>query len=72
VSKEGQIASDTGHTVREVKDAIHAVKQDMPRSGPVKNPDVSVNTTTGEVYVQRPDGTLGEASIGNIFDYLGG
>jgi hypothetical protein len=68
--RPGQIASDTGYSVRQIKDAIHKVKRDMPRSGPVRNPDVSVNTTSGNVYVKLPDGSRSEDPIGNIFDHL--
>jgi RHS repeat-associated protein len=63
-----KIAQKLGKSVREVKDAIHEVKTDMPRGGPVRNPDVLVDTETGEVYPQTPGGH-GD-SIGNINDHL--
>jgi hypothetical protein len=60
-----------GYSVREIKDAIPAVKRtDLPRSGPVRNPDVSVNTSSGNVYVQLPDGGLGADPIGNLYEFL--
>jgi Pretoxin HINT domain len=70
-ARPSQIASETGYTTREIKDAIHAVKRDLPRSGQRRNPDVLVDTLTGEVYPQLPGGAPGEDAIGNIFDHLG-
>jgi hypothetical protein len=64
--KIGKIASDLGWTEEQVRDAIHKVKNNL-RGGPVKNPDVVVDTSTGEVYPKNPDGTHGD-SIGNIHD----
>ena len=52
---------------REVKDAIHDVKTNIPKSSKIRNPDVMVDTKTGEVYPKTPNGGLGD-SIGNIFD----
>ncbi len=52
-----------------IEDAIHQCKQHMPRSSPIRNPDVVVDKTTGEVYPKLPNGRLGD-SIGNINDYL--
>ena len=67
-----KIAEETGYTRSEINDAIHAVKQDsMPRSGAFRNPDVFVDTNTGEVYVKMPNGSASSDSIGNIFDFLG-
>jgi RHS repeat-associated protein len=63
-----KIAQKLGKSVRDVNDAIHDVKRGMPRGGPVKNPDVLVDTETGEVYPQTPSGH-GD-SIGNINDHL--
>lgn len=70
-SRPGQIADRFDATTREVKDAIHAVKRNMPRSGPVRNPDVMVDLETGEVYPQLPEGGVGD-SIGNILEFLPG
>ncbi len=58
-------------TTRQAKDAIHAVKRNMPRSGPTRNPDVMVDLNTGEVYPQLPEGGVGD-SIGNILEFLPG
>jgi RHS repeat-associated protein len=68
VDKVGKIAKSFGRTEKEIRDAIHAVKRNMDRGGPVRNPDVKVDLTTGEVYPKTPTG-VGD-SIGNIFDYL--
>jgi len=38
--------------------------------GGVRNPDVAVDTSTGEVYPKQPGGGISEDSIGNIYDYL--
>ncbi len=70
-SRPGQIADRFGRTTREVRDAIHAVKRNMPRSGPTRNPDVMVDLNTGEVYPQLPGGAVGD-SIGNILEFLPG
>jgi hypothetical protein len=71
LSRPSQIADRLGVSTREVKDAIHAVKTNLPRSGPIRNPDVVVDAVTGEVFPQLPGGGVGD-SIGNIFDYLPG
>jgi hypothetical protein len=67
--KVGKIATDLGRTAKEVKDAIHKVKQGMPRDAPIRNPDVVVDTSTGEVYPKTQGAGIGD-SIGNIRDYL--
>jgi hypothetical protein len=57
-------------TEREIKDAIHKVKNEgLGRGGPVKNPDVAVSPR-GDVRPKLPDGGLGD-SIGNIYDHIG-
>ena len=65
----GKIASELGRTEKEIRDAIHKAKRNLPKGGPVKNPDVVIDPKTGEVYPKAPDGSIGD-SIGNIFDYL--
>lgn len=45
----------------EIKDAIHAVKKGLPRGGPVRNPDVVVDTVTGEVYPKISGAGLGDS-----------
>ena len=69
--KEGKIANKIGRTVKEVKEAIEKVKQSIPwrSDGKNTNPNVEVDTDTGEVYPKTPDGGIGD-SIGNIFDHL--
>ena len=69
--KLGKIAKITGKSIKEVRKAIENVKKQPGwRNGTNnRNPDVMVDTKTGEVYPKNPDGTLGD-SIGNIFDYL--
>ncbi|MEM9202824.1 MAG: RHS repeat-associated core domain-containing protein [Actinomycetota bacterium] len=69
LSRPSQIAAWLEVSTKEVKDAIHEIKRNLPRGGPVRNPDVEVDIVTGEVYPKLPDGTLGD-SIGNIFDEL--
>ena len=71
LSPPSQIAERLRVSTREVKDAIHAVKTNLPRGGPICNPDVVVDAVTGEVFPQLPGGGVGD-SIGNIFDYLPG
>jgi len=71
LSKPSQIAERLGVSPREVNDAIHALKPNIPSGGPVKNPDVVVDVVSGEVFPQIPGGGLGD-SIGNIFDVLPG
>jgi Pretoxin HINT domain len=68
LSKPSQIAAHFNTTTRKVKDAIHAAKRNLPRGGPIRNPDVVVDPASGEKYPNLPTG-LGD-SIGNIFDYL--
>lgn len=70
ISRPGQIADQFGATAREVKDAIHQAKTNLPRGGPVRNPDVSVDPVSGEIYPQLPGGGFGD-SIGNMWDLLG-
>ena len=70
-SRPSQIAERLGVTTRDVNDAIHALKTDLPRGGPVRNPDVVVDAVSGEVFPQLPGGGIGD-SIGNIFDELPG
>jgi uncharacterized protein RhaS with RHS repeats len=67
--KPNKIADKTGYSPEEIKDAIHKVKKNLPRGGPVRNPDVNVDVNTGEVYPKDGQGGSGD-SIGNIFDHL--
>jgi hypothetical protein len=64
----GEIAHDLGTSPSDVRQAIERTKQDAPLEG---NPDVYVDTRTGEVYPKVRGGGFGD-SIGNIWDYLGG
>jgi RHS repeat-associated protein len=65
--KINEIARKTGLSPKEVRDRIHNAKTNLPKGTGVRNPDVKVDTTTGEVYPQTPDGGIGD-SIGNLFD----
>ncbi|WP_350274913.1 LamG-like jellyroll fold domain-containing protein [Kribbella sp. HUAS MG21] len=73
VSRPNAIANETGYTVKQIKDAIHRVKNDAAWRGvgSRKNPDMLVNPRTGDVHPQLPNGKPGDV-IGNIFDYLPG
>lgn len=64
-----QLADLFNRNRKAIEDAIHECKRALPRSSPVRNPDVVVDKTTGEVYPKLPNGALGD-SIGNIFDFL--
>jgi hypothetical protein len=68
----GSIARKTGYSRKQINDAIHGVKNQggWRGLGGNRNPDVTVDTNTGEVYPQQPDGTPSDDSIGNIYDYL--
>ncbi len=65
----GRLADDLGYTSREIRDAIHAAKRNLP-PGAQRNPDVLVDLKTGEIYPKLPSGSAAEDSIGNIVDYL--
>jgi hypothetical protein len=69
-NRPSQIADSFGASERDVRAAIERIKQDnLPRGGPIRNPDVVVDLRTGEVYPQLPNGGRGD-SIGNLHDYL--
>ncbi|MBT2544830.1 hypothetical protein J7E99_30010 [Streptomyces sp. ISL-44] len=72
-SRPAAIAKATGLSVKQVKDAIHKVKNQAAWRGigGNKNPDMLIDPKTGEVYPQMPDGSPGD-SIGNIFDHIPG
>ncbi|WP_157407372.1 hypothetical protein [Actinomadura atramentaria] len=70
----GEIArnyDDGDHSIREIRDAIHAVKNKAKWRGlgSNKNPDMVVDIRTGEVYPRTPKG-ISDDSIGNIGDFL--
>jgi len=67
--KIGKLAQELKKTEKQIRDAIHKVKENLKGSGPKRNPDVKVDPATGEVYPMNPNGSLGD-SIGNIFDFL--
>lgn len=71
-SNVGKIARQLRYTPKQINDAIHAVKAygGWRGIGANKNPDVVVDTSTGEVYVQMPNGEVSDESIGNILDEL--
>lgn len=68
----GKISKDLDRPSRDVNDAIHAVKNrgGWRGFGANKNPDVVVDTSSGEAYPKLPDGTVSDESIGNLYDYL--
>jgi hypothetical protein len=70
-SNVGKLAKEFKRTPKEIREAIHQVKNnaDWRGMGGNKNPDVVVDTD-GEVYPELPGGGRGEDSIGNILDYL--
>jgi hypothetical protein len=69
---EKKIAKKFRRSVGEIKDAIHAVKNEakLLRSGNRRNPDVQVDLNTGDVYPEIKKGKVSCDPIGNIFDYL--
>jgi hypothetical protein len=71
-SRPNALARILGRPVKEIKEAIHRVKNQpgWRGNGGQKNPDVFVDDVTGDVYPQLPDGTPSDDSIGNIYDYL--
>jgi RHS repeat-associated protein len=70
LKKEGKIADALGRTVREIKDAIHRCKRNMPETGGKGNRDVMVDPKTGDVRPIIDDaGNVGDV-LDNIFDYL--
>jgi len=69
---ESRIARATGYTSRQIGRAIESVKQGASWRGvgSMRNPDVWIDSDTGEVYPPLPGGEPADDSIGNIFDYL--
>jgi hypothetical protein len=69
---ESRIAKATGYTRNQIGRAIEAVKQGIKWRGfgPIRNPDVWIDSDTGEVYPPLPSGDPADDSIGNIFDHL--
>ena len=63
----GEISAKTGLSEDEVNAKIHEAKNNLPKSSPIRNPNVYVDTVTGEIYPQLPNGGYGD-SIRNIFD----
>lgn len=61
-----------GYTRKEITDAIHTIKRDpMVRSVLGRNnPDIVVNTSNGDVYLELPDGSPSVEPIDNIYEYL--
>ena len=71
-SSTQRLAQVLGRSNREIRSAIEQCKQQaLPRSGPIRNPDVRVDPRIGEVFPELPSGRVGD-SIGNIFDFLPG
>lgn len=68
-SSTSRMAEIFGKTTRQIKRAIEVCKQKgLPRNGPVRNPDVVVDSQ-GNVYPQLPNGGIGDP-IGNLHDYF--
>ena len=72
LTRPNQIARRTGHSTREINDAIHRVKNEPTVRANVgrRNPDVGVDIETGDVFVEIEGGVFSGDPIGNIFDYL--
>jgi hypothetical protein len=69
-SSVSRLADTFKQSSRAIKRAIEMCKQvGLPRGGSIRNPDVVVDLTTGEVYPQLPSGGIGD-SIGNLLEYL--
>jgi RHS repeat-associated protein len=64
--KIGKIAKDYGESKDDVEDAIHALKDDLKYGGKSRNPDMEVNTKTGDVRIKGGNGE----PIGNLDDYF--
>lgn len=65
-----KLAEILGKKAKDVEKAIEQCKQaGLPRSGPIRNPNVQIDPISGEVFPEIADGGLGD-SIGNILDYL--
>jgi len=62
-----KIAKEWGESVDDVNDAIHSIKKELKIGGKLRNPDVEVNTETGDVRIKGGDGE----PIGNLDDYMG-
>ena len=59
------------YTDRQIRDAIHAVKNEgLDRNGLRRNPDVVIDYGSGDIYPKLPDNSFTEDPIGNIFDHL--
>lgn len=69
-SSVSRMADAFGRNSRDIRKAIEMCKQaGLPKSGPIRNPDVLVDLQTGNVYPQLPSGGMGDV-IGNVLDYL--
>ena len=71
ISRISQIADRFGVTEDQAGKAIHAIKRLIPKGAPVRNPDVLIDSVTGDVFPKLPDGSPGDV-LGNIWDYLPG
>ena len=67
VREDSICINETGISEKELRKKIEKIKQErLPRSGPKRNPDVVVDTDSGDVY-PKTESDHGD-SIGNIFD----
>ncbi|WP_017659673.1 RHS repeat-associated core domain-containing protein [Baaleninema simplex] len=71
-TKVGNIANRTGLSNKEIKDAIHAVKEAgiVRAYGKKNNPDVGVDVKTGDVFIQLEKGIFSGDPIGNLGDHV--
>ncbi|MCP2337489.1 hypothetical protein [Actinomadura rupiterrae] len=70
---ENDLAEKLHRTRKEIKDAIHKVKDGPPKwrsLGKSKKPDMYVDPETGEVYPEMPNGEPTEDSVGNLIEKL--
>jgi RHS repeat-associated protein len=63
---EANIARLLGRSLKEVKNAIHALKRDIAFEG---NPDVFIDINNFNVFVETYSGDVGDL-LANLFDYL--
>ena len=69
--KISDIASKLGYSKKEIEDAIHKLKSKSKIGGSSKNPDLLIDTNTGDAFIRDPKtGNAADDAIDNIFEYL--